>query len=277
MKNIIRVSLFSLFFFATAPYAETQSGLRRDEPVKVAILGMGVYNVVMSGGGVGAAATLSRETDATNTDKVLADGFDFKAVGKHMLGQYKDALSTVRKWQVVSAKELGKDGALAKFAQAVKDSESKIPGAPSADRYKRWTLIDDLPFVDVQWVLCITCGEYQKAIAEAAKQFCAEAGVDGVWLQSTNLGYGTKEAPSRLFGAFTAGTGQSTAIAYVTYALIDKDGQIIFSTGKTADEYKSDESFTMYGGVKKIDKEMMGYQMDAISVSAKEIAKLAGK
>ena len=58
---------------------------------------------------------------------------------------------------------------------------------------------------------------------------------------------------------------------------IDKEGQIVFSTGKTADQYRSEASFMMVGGAKAIDKEMMKYQMDALSVSAKAVAEKAGK
>lgn len=276
MKRVATVFILLMLFSVTDSRAENKSVLKGGEPVKIAVLGMGVYNVVASGEGAGAVSSLGQESEATKDDKTMAEGFDFKEVAKHALGQYKEKLSGVRKWQVVSAKELGKDDAIAKFAQAVQDNFGKIPGSPSPERYKRWTQADDLPFVEAQWVTCITCDEYQKAIVEAAKQFCADAGVDGVWLQSNYLGYGTKGA-SKFFSAITFGSGSATAIVGVVYVLIDKDGQIAFSTGKTADQYRSDESFGMVGGSKAIDKEMMKFQMDALSVSAKEVAKKAAE
>jgi hypothetical protein len=237
---------------------------------------MGVYNVVSSGEGFGAASSLGQETEATKDDKALAEEFDFKEVAKQALEQYKAKLSGVKKWQVVSAKELGKDEAMAKFAKSLKENFGKIPGSPGEERYKRWTMADGLPFVEVQWVECLTCADYQKAVLEAAKQYCADAGVDGVWLQSISLGYGTKGA-SKFFSSLTGGSGQGTAIVSVVYVLIDKEGQIAAGTGKTADSYRSEESFMMVGGTKKIDKEMQKYQLDAITVSAKEVSEKVGK
>lgn len=257
--------------------AETKSILLGNDPVKIAILGMGTYSAVLSGAGLGAAGNISKEIDATDVSKAKADGFDFNAVAKHSLDQYKERLSEIRKWQVASAKEIGKPEAVKIFAQAVKDSDSKIPGTPSADRYKRWTLVDDLPFVDVQWVMCITCEDYQKAITEAAKKFCVEAGVDGVWLQSNHLSYSTKKGLSSFFSSYTGGSGQGTATVSVDYVLIDKEGQVVIASGTTAEQFDSEESFGMVGGMKAIDKEMMTYQLDAISVSAKEIAKKIAK
>ncbi|MBI5638625.1 MAG: hypothetical protein HZA03_11725 [Nitrospinae bacterium] len=276
MKRASAFFILLMLFSAADSRAKSQSVLNGGEPVKIAVLGMGVYNVVASGEGAGAVSTLGQEGEATKDDKAMAEGFDFKEVVKHALAQYKEKLSGVRKWQVVSAKELGKDDAIAKFAQAVNDSVGKIPGSASPERYKRWTQADDLPFVEAQFVTCITCDEYQKAIVEAAKQFCADAEVDGVWLQSNYLGYGTKGA-SKFFSALTFGSGSATAIVNVVYVLIDKDGQIVLSNGKTADQYRSEESFGMVGGSKAIDKEMMKYQMDALSVSAKEVAKKAAE
>lgn len=276
MKKVGSLFLMLMLLSATNSWAEAKSALKGGEPVKIAILGMGVYNVVGSGEGAGAVSSLSQETEAAEADKAIAGGFDFKEVAKFALDQYKAKLSGVKKWQVVSAKELGKDDAIAAFAQAVQDNFGKIPGSPSADRGKRWTQADELPFVETQWVTCITCDEYQKAIVEAAKQFCADAGVDGVWLQSNYLGYGTQGA-SKFFSKLTFGSGSATAIVGVVYVLIDKDGQIVLSNGKTADQYRSEESFGMVGGSKAIDKEMMKYQMDALTVSAKEVAKKAGE
>ncbi len=275
-KQISIIVLFLTLVFVAGAHAENKSALKGSDPVKIAVLTMGVYNVVAAGDGLGALSNVGQETEATSSDKALAEGFDFKEVAKHALDQYKTQLSGVRKWQVVSAKELGKDEAIAKFAATIKNDFGKIPGSPSAERYKRWTVADDLPFVEVQWVLCLTCSDYQKAIVDAAKQFCADAGVDGVWLQSNSLGYGTKGA-SKFFSSFTGGSGSGTAIVSVVYALIDKDGQIVLSTGKTADQYRSEESFMMVGGTKQIDKEMMRYQMDALTVSSTDVAAKAGK
>ncbi len=274
--RVIAVFLLAMLFSASGSRAESKSVLMGGEPAKIAILEMGVYNVVLSSDGLGALSNVGQETEAADTDKALAEGFDFKAVAKHALDKYKEKLSGVKKWQMVSARELGKDDAIGKFAQAAKDNENKIAGSPSPERYKRWTQADDLPFVEVQWVLCPTCGDYQKAVAEAAKQFCADAGVDGVWLQSNYLGYGTKGV-SKFFSSITGGSGQGTAIVSVVYVLIDKNGEIAFSTGKTADQYRSEDSFGMVGGTKTIDKEMMKYQMDALDVSAKEVAEKAAK
>ncbi len=276
INRMLAVFLLLVLFSAGGSRAESQSVLTGGEPAKIAILGMGVYNVVLSSDGLGALSNVGQETEATGADKALAEGFDFKTVAKHALDKYKEKLAGVKKWQMVSAKELGKDDAIEKFAQAVKDNENKIPGSASAERYKRWTQADDLPFVEVQWVLCLTCGEFQKAVVEAAKQFCADAGVDGVWLQSNYLGYGTKGV-SKFFSSLTGGSGQGTAIVSVVYVLVDKNGQIAFSTGKTADQYRSEESFGMVGGTKTIDKEMMKYQMDALDVSAKEVSEKAAK
>lgn len=276
MKKVSTLFLMLMLLSVTNSWAEAKSVLKGSEPVKIAVLGMGVYNVVASGEGAGAVSSLGQESEAAKDDKAVAEGFDFKEIAKFALDQQKEKLSGVRKWQVVSAKELGKDDAIAAFAQAAQDNFGKIPGSPSPDRAKRWTQADDLPFLETQWVLCPTCGDYQKAIVDAAKQFCADAGVDGVWLQSNYLGYGTKGA-SKFFSALTFGSGSATAIVNVVYVLIDKDGQIAFSTGKTADQYRSEESFGMVGGSKAIDKEMMKYQMDALTVSAKEVAKKAAE
>lgn len=95
-------------------------------------------------------------------------------------------------------------------------------------------------------------------------------------MQSNGLAYGTQGA-SKFFSKLTFGSGSATAVVGVTYVLIDKNGQIVLSTGKTSDQYRSEESFGMVGGSKAIDKEMMKYQMDALSVSAKEVAKKAAE
>ena len=276
MKKMLALSFLFTLIVVTGSRAETTSVLTGGEPVKIAILSMGVYNVVGSGEGLGAATTLGQETEATKDDKALAEGFDFKEVVKHGLEQYKAKLSGVRKWQVVSARELGKDEAIAKFAVSLKDLEKKIPGTVSETWTKRWTSADDLPLMQVMWVGAVTSDDYTKGILEVAKQFCADAGVDGVWLQSNYLGYGTQGA-SKFFSKLSMGSGSATAMVSVVYVLIDKEGQIVFSTGKTADQYRSEASFMMVGGAKAIDKEMMKYQMDALSVSAKAVAEKAGK
>jgi hypothetical protein len=250
--------------------------LTGNDPAKIAVLVMNVYNVVGSGDGLGAAAALSKEAEAGKEVKSESAGFDFKAVAKYGLEQYKTSLSGVRKWQVVSAKELGKDAAIAKFAQTLKDNEAKIPGSLSANWSARWTSADDLPIIQTMWVEAIGAGDYKKVVLDAAKQFCADAGVDGVWLQSNYLGYGTKGA-SKFLSKMTMGSGSATAIVNVSYVLVDKEGQIVVGTGKTADNYRSEQSFMMAGGVKAVDQEMMKYQEDALSVSAREVAKKVGK
>ncbi|MBI5177978.1 MAG: hypothetical protein HZA04_01800 [Nitrospinae bacterium] len=275
-KRFFLTFLILSLVLVSGSFAENKSVLTSDAPAKIAILGMGVYNVVGATDGLGALSNVGQETEATKDDKSLAEGFDFKEVTQQALSQYKAKLSGVRKWQAVSAKELGKDEAIAKFAKALKDNFGKIPGKPSEERYKRWTQADGLPFVEVVWVDCLGCGDYQKAVMEAAKQFCLDTGMDGVWLQSLYLGYGTKGA-SKFFSSFTGGSGQGTAIVSAVYVLIDRDGQLVASSGKTAEEYRSEESFMMVGGTKTIDKEMMRYELDAIGVSAKEISEKVGK
>ncbi len=278
LKQFSIAVVLSLFFFAPASYAKSKSILAGKKPVKVAILAIATYNAVTSGEGIGELESIGQVAEAGSDDKSLAEAIDFPAFSDFVMKRYKEELSKVKKWEVVSASEIGNQEAIDSFRKNLAEAIKKIPGSDSKVfglNPDRWSSAANLPVVPLGSALCKLCGNYQKALVEAVAKYCNDAGVDGAWVMTIFAGYGTKGI-SKFFSKVTMGSGSGTAIVHPLYLLVDKDGNLAFKS-KNNEKYRSEESFGMIGGKKKLDKEMEKYILDAINVSAEDVAKRVKK
>ena len=237
----------------------TRSSAADKKPFKVAVLSVSTYRIVGSGEGLSildsATESLSKETLDTYA------GIHFDALNDASIKNFGEKFAKLPDVEVFPSAGLESNDAFKAFKASMDASNG---------RYKFLTgtfmTTQGLPPAHLMlWIGKLASDDQKKYMAEvgaAAKEFCAKAGVDGVWMVEALPGYRTKGL-SKFFSKATMGTGKGIATMGFNYVLLDKDGQKIVADSNFKDGI-SDGTLWMKAGKTAMDDKMQGLLTEAI-------------
>ncbi len=289
---IILFPVVAFISFAVSPlsFAEDAAAPLKDrKEATVAVLSVNVYKVVFSAESLGAAMSMKEDVQKGSDEeakkkaeeerkKESGEGekkdeevneIDFAVLAKAAFDAHTKELADKRDWKMVSAADIGKPAALANFNKNLAEAIKSIPMGDMVNPL-RWQSAAGLPYVPAMPMVGVGNEAYHKALSEAVKQYCEEAGVDGALILEVVPGYQTTGV-SGFFSSVTAGSGRGAATASPAYVVFNKDGSVA-AKPTVIKSYESEDGFWMAGGTAKLDKDMEKCLVQAMEESGKEVA-----